>query len=185
MKEGLLALLIAYGQISTGKTDFDPKLLNAGFPSNVSNTLIFGVNTYSISRDRKSKESFLHGLEYVLKSFNKKTDMLSFSTNMSSLQVSKNWVEKMRKSSPQVWKQNDYNGHAFAVDSVYTDNDGKTFISFSNPWTASSSITLPLEEFSQLVQQYYFSSTRTADELGNDEAKRMLLEQGYSNENDV
>ena len=185
MKEGLLALIIAYGQISTGKTDFDPKLLNAGFPSNVSNTLIFGVNTYSISRDRKSQESFLHGLEYVLKSFDKKTDMLTFSTNMSTLQINKDWVNKMRKTAPEVWKQNDYSGHAFAVDGVYTDDEGKTFVSFSNPWTAASSITLPFEEFSQLVQQYYFSSARTADELGDDEAKRMSLKAEHSSENDI
>ncbi len=77
--------------------------------------------------------------------------MLSFSTDMSSLQISKNWVEKMRKAYPQVWKQGDYNGHAFAVDNVYTDADGKTFISFSNPWSAAASMTMPFDEFSKLV----------------------------------
>lgn len=184
IKDWLLGLMIAYGQISTGQKEFDPKLLKGGFNWSARNTLIFGINTYNAERNYAEWETnFLQGLEYVAKTFNKKTDMLSFGADIA-LGSGKPDTTEIRKKYPELWKRRQYGEHAYAIEDISKDEKGVMMVSFSNPWKADKTLTVPFSEFAQFASGYSFSSTRTLDEISKDEVSRLMLERQYSNETD-
>ena len=55
--DGLKALAIAYGKVSTGKDIFDIRALDGGHGGSYFNTLVYGVSSYSRWRQTQKQDS--------------------------------------------------------------------------------------------------------------------------------
>lgn len=136
-KDGIYALMMAYGKMATGKDTFD--LINmATIDDNSWNPfagLVWGINSYSEDRkdDRLAKGKF----DRILSEFDSQTDMLTLGVNQLVEWYSKlEWYNKL-------WNWSGVN-HDVSVERTYKEN-GILMVVVSAPQDSMRSYTISAE----------------------------------------
>lgn len=164
--EWLKALAIAYGNISTGQSEYDTQLLTGWDEVNVMNTMFYWISGYSRSRkmfnftdnntkiswNKKEDIEFVNELGNVLSMFDtNKLMTVSIPINESGAVDD---VFDFRKYPEYAYERD----HAFTVQSVEKIWNNIRSVTIINPWDSTKHIKIPVEKFLRLVTSYSFGS---------------------------
>ena len=161
-EDGLKALAIAYGKVSTGKDIFDIRALDEGNVGSYFNTLVYGVSSYSRWRqtyrqdargewkfDTKEDAWFITEITRAA-SMSSHENMMTVTIPIASGGQIDDLLD-FRKSENTLKKN-----HEFSVDSVIRKWWKIQSIILINPWDSHSPFTLSLKEFQRLTLSYTF-----------------------------
>lgn len=154
-KEGLKALTIAYGKVSTGNDIFDVQSLNGWNEWNYFNTLVYGTQSYSswrltYGRDGKlwvEDSRFTNELKTALSQFGVDKMMVIWMPLDKSGQI--DGISDFRTSIDTL-----QNTHEFVVKSIIKSWDSIQWVVLINPWDSTKPFTFSMKKLMDVALMY-------------------------------
>lgn len=171
-KEGIKAIVTAYGKLATGKNgndQFDYHNLTGGLWHLAFNTLLEGVEVFIQGRSKWGKKNekedpkwtydkvFMETFKKTLENFNPKSDLLTISVYQKR---EGKWDRGAIKDSYELLGHYSKSNHSISVEKTFQKN-WTLYIQLSNPRNSNRSYTLSFNELLKSTSQFYLATNNS------------------------
>ncbi len=168
-KDGIKALMVAYGKSVTGKNTFDLLNLEGWDTKDTIKSLIYGIFLYDHTRGSRidGTKNFESRLQSSLMQFDSHTDIMTLSVNQGE-----NYSQLLKLDEKDDNGKTIQRTHAISVIAV--DKDRRE-VTLSNPWNCNKRFTVSIDALQKLCYEFQMASK---------EEKQGLVESDYQSEDD-